>query len=79
MPTTWNGMTRELVEGIPVWRNKAGELFLYDQDLTKAPVRIGTAVKGFAENWQELMEPHLNAYRAAAAARPRGGASTSKN
>lgn len=78
MPTTWNGMTRELVDGIPVWRNKAGELFLYDQDLSKAPVRVGTTSNGFAENWQECMAHHLETYRTAATARPRGP-SSSKN
>jgi hypothetical protein len=74
MPTTWNGMTRVLVEGVPVWRNGAGELFFYDQNADQPALKIGTSSDGFVEDWQSLLEERLVTYRAAQTARPRASA-----
>jgi hypothetical protein len=54
-----------------VWRNAAGELFLYSQDLTAPLVKVGTKSDGFAEDWAERMAPHLEAYRAGIETRAR--------
>jgi hypothetical protein len=64
-------MTRELVDGVPVWRNAAGDLFLYSQDLTAPLVKVGTKADGFAADWSEQMAPHLEAYRASIVPRVR--------
>lgn len=71
MPTTWNGMTRVLVEGVPVWRNGAGELFFYDQNADQPALKIGSTEGGFVEGWEAILEERLTAYRAAQTARPR--------
>jgi hypothetical protein len=65
-----------MVEGIPVWKNAADELFFYD---TAAPVKIGTLSEGFAEGWQAALQDALEAYRAAAGPRLRSAAAVKKN
>lgn len=67
-------MTRVLVEGVPVWKNAADELFYYD---TQAPIKIGTLSGGFEEGWQTVLQGSLESYRAAAA--PRARAAPKKN
>ncbi len=60
-------MTRVLVEGVPAWKNAAGDLFYYDQDSSQTPLQIGTA-GAFADDWAEIVEERLTAYRTSTAA-----------
>lgn len=71
MPTTWNGMTRVMVEGIPVWKNAGGDLFYYDPDLKEQTLKVGTLEGGFAANWKEVCAGALEAYREGLKIRPR--------
>ena len=74
MPTTWNGLQRQIYLGIPVWKNADAEFFYYDTDLTKPIVKIGSEADGFAENWKELCADRLEAHRAALQPRVRAAA-----
>lgn len=78
MPTTWNGMTRLLVDGVPVWKNGEGDLFFYDQDLARPPLKVGTVAGGFSEGWADALAERLAAYRVAAAPRARATAAARK-
>jgi hypothetical protein len=64
-------MTRVLIEGLPAWKNGAGELFFYDQDLSKPPFQIGTIEGGFADDWVSRLQERLAEYRALAVPRVR--------
>lgn len=74
MPTQWNGLTRTLVDGIPVWKSAGGDLFYYDSDLTQPALKIGTVAEGLSADWAGTLEGRLTAYRAAAGPRTRAGA-----
>lgn len=74
MPTTWNGMTRVLVEGIPIWKNGTGEIFYYEHEPAGQPIKIGTLAGGFSGDWIEACAEGLAAYRQNLKVRARAGA-----
>lgn len=74
MPT-YQGMTRLIVQGIPVWKATDGALYAYD---TEQPLlRIGTG-ETFDAGWNTAYEERLTAYRGAAVPRARASAGAQK-
>ena len=57
------GMQRVMVQGVPMWRNSAKELFAYDHITTTNPIRLGTESGGLVAGWQDIFEPRLKQYR----------------
>lgn len=57
------GMQRVMVNGIPMWRNGAKDLFAYDHTTTTNPLRIGNEATGLVTGWSDLFEPRLKQYR----------------
>ena len=71
------GLQRVLIQGVPVWKNAAGELFAWEPVAaasSAAPLKLGTEAEGFVEGWKDLYQPRLQAYRASLVARPRSTA-----
>ncbi len=75
MPPTFQGMTRAMVQGIPVWKAADGGLFAYD---TQEPsLRIGSG-EAFGAGWETAYAERLAAYRASATPRARASGSGKK-
>jgi hypothetical protein len=62
MPTNTNGYQRVIVGGVPVWK-KDGDLYYYDQDIVKNPLKIGTDTGGFVANMSEICASRIAAFR----------------
>lgn len=75
-PANPPGLQRITLQGIPVWKNAAGELFAWEPGTVSAPLKLGTEANGFVANWSELYEPRVQAYRASLAPRPRAAPTT---
>lgn len=74
-PANPPGLQRTTLQGIPVWKNSAGELFAWEPGTPSIPLlKLGTEAEGFREGWKEQFEPRLQAYRASLAPRPRAAA-----
>ena len=69
MPVTLNGMSRVIYKGIPVWKNSAGDLFMYEPGFTDL-IPIGTEAGGFS--WEAgAYTGRLEQFREGLAPRPR--------
>ena len=55
-----NGIQREIYQGIPIWRNDARDMFIYQTEEPR--IKIGDS-KGFLPNWKEIYEPFLKSFR----------------
>jgi hypothetical protein len=75
-------MQREILDGIPFWTDKDGNFYYYDASAGAIPkaLKLGTkAADGsikFVDNYRELLDPSLAAYRASLSTRSRKPAAT---
>ena len=79
MPPTPAPYTRIILNGIPYWKDAAGDLYYYEGSAFPTPegrICLGSETNGLRPDWQDLLSSKLDSYRAAAASRPRATAAT---
>jgi hypothetical protein len=58
-------MQKEVLEGVPYWKDKSNNLFSFELD-KKNLIQLGCLEDGkvkLKSNWTELYQPKLNQYR----------------
>ena len=68
---------RIIFQGIPYWKDAAGNLFYYESSLQPTQenaIKIGTETEGIYPDWTNRLEPLLVSYRASQKARARAPA-----
>ncbi len=79
MPSVAAPYTRIILDGIPYWKDAAGDIYYYEGSAFPTPegrICLGSQTHGLRSDWQELLSSKLDSYRATAASRPRASGAT---
>lgn len=63
MPVSLAGYERDIVNGIPVWKNTTNEYYAYEPDVETNPIYIGSKSTGFIVDWNKYYAVRLAEYR----------------
>jgi hypothetical protein len=63
MPVNLAGYQRDIVNGIPVWKNATNEYYAYEPDVETNPIYIGSKSTGFIVDWNKYYAVRLAEYR----------------